>query len=83
MVMECAKSPSRAWCGRVRCPPAPGRRPVTAAFSSSPEGAEFIRSAAAGWAGAAVADGDPPGPAQQAAARTAAFYTTPPEAAGS
>ncbi len=54
-----------------------------AAFPSSPQGAEFIRAAAAGWAGAAAADGDQPGAAQQAAARTAAFYSAPPEAAGS
>jgi len=51
------------------------------AFPVSPDGVEFIRAAAAGWAGAAVADGDEPGAAQQAAARTVAFYTTPPEAA--
>ena len=51
------------------------------AFPVSPDGAEFIRAAAAGWAGAAVADGDEPVAAQQAAARTVAFYTTPPQAA--
>jgi hypothetical protein len=54
-----------------------------AAFAASPHGAEFIRAAAAGWAGAAVADGDEPGAAQQAAGRTVAFYTTPPGAAAS
>jgi uncharacterized protein YndB with AHSA1/START domain len=50
-----------------------------AAFPASPDGAEFIRAAAAGWADAAAADGDEPGTAQQAAARTVAFYTPPPE----
>jgi hypothetical protein len=56
--------------------------PATAVtFPASPEGAQFIRQAATGWADAAVADGDEPGPAHEAAARTVAFYTTPPEAA--
>lgn len=50
------------------------------AFPASPDGAKFIRASAAGWANAAVADGDEPGTAQQAAARTAAFYTGQPEA---
>lgn len=49
-------------------------------FPASPEGAEFIRAAAAGW-DAAVADGDEPGAAEQAAGRTVAFYTGRPEAA--
>jgi uncharacterized protein YndB with AHSA1/START domain len=49
-----------------------------AAFLTSPDGAEFIRSAAAGWADAAAADGDEPEAARQAAARTVAFYTPPP-----
>src|SRR6202012_1537455 len=48
---------------------------------ASPEGAEFIRQAAAGWADAAVKDGAEAGAAHEAAMRTAAFYTTPPEAA--
>jgi uncharacterized protein YndB with AHSA1/START domain len=53
--------------------------PATAVtFPASPEGKEFIRLAAAGWADAAVADGDETGPAHEAAARTVAFYTTPP-----
>jgi len=53
--------------------------PATAVtFPASPEGAEFIRLAAAGWADAAVEDGDEPGPAREAAERTAAFYTPPP-----
>jgi uncharacterized protein YndB with AHSA1/START domain len=56
--------------------------PATAVtFPASPEGMEFIRRAAAGWAAAAVRDGDEAGPAQEAAARTVAFYTTGPEAA--
>jgi len=41
----------------------------------SPGGAEFIRAAAGGWADAAIADGDEPRAARQAAVRTAAFYT--------
>jgi uncharacterized protein YndB with AHSA1/START domain len=49
-------------------------------FPASRQGAEFIRAAAAGWAEAAVADGDDPGVARQASARTVAFYTPPPGA---
>jgi uncharacterized protein YndB with AHSA1/START domain len=53
--------------------------PATAVtFPASPEGGEFIRRAAAGWADAAVKDGDETGPAHEAAARTVAFYTVPP-----
>jgi hypothetical protein len=53
--------------------------PATAVtFPASPEGAEFIRRAATGWADAAAKDGDAPGPAHAAAARTMAFYTPPP-----
>jgi hypothetical protein len=40
----------------------------------------FIRAAGTAWAGAAAADGDEPGAAREAAARTVALYTTPPEA---
>jgi uncharacterized protein YndB with AHSA1/START domain len=55
--------------------------PATAVtFPASPEGAEFIRQAAAGWADAAVKDGAEAGAAHEAAMRTAAFYTPPPEA---
>jgi uncharacterized protein YndB with AHSA1/START domain len=50
-------------------------------FPVSPDGVAFVRTAAAEWAEAAVADGDEAGPAHEAAARTVAFYTTPPEAA--
>jgi len=51
------------------------------AFPASPDGAQFIRAAAARWADAAMADGDDPGAARQAAERTAAFYAGPPGAA--
>lgn len=50
-------------------------------FPVSPDGVEFVRRSAAGWADAAVADGDEAGPAHDAAERSVAFYTTPPEAA--
>jgi uncharacterized protein YndB with AHSA1/START domain len=49
-----------------------------AVFPASPDGTAFIRAAASAWADAAVADGDEPGTAQQSAARTVTFYTTPP-----
>lgn len=52
---------------------------VGAAFATSPTGIEFVRQAAMGWADAAIADGDEPGPAKEAAERTVAFYTTVPE----
>ncbi|WP_100445117.1 SRPBCC family protein [Glycomyces xiaoerkulensis] len=51
------------------------------AWTLSPEGKRFIRSAAEHWAEAAVGDGDDPEQARSAAERTVAFYTTPPEAA--
>jgi hypothetical protein len=50
-----------------------------AVFPSSPEGVEFVRQSAAGWAGAAVADGDDATAAREAAERVAALYTTPPD----
>jgi uncharacterized protein YndB with AHSA1/START domain len=50
-----------------------------AAWLPSPDGAAFATAAAAGWAAAAVADGDEPGPAREAAERTVAMYTAPPE----
>lgn len=56
-------------------------RATAVTFPASPEGLEFVRRAAAGWADAAVKDGDDRGRANEAAARTVAFYTTPPEAA--
>lgn len=49
------------------------------AFPTTSEGRAFVERAAAGWADAAAADGDQPGPAHEAAARTVAFYTTQPE----
>lgn len=53
--------------------------PATAVtFPASPAGTEFIRLAAADWGEAAIRDGDDPGQAREAAARTAAFYTPPP-----
>jgi hypothetical protein len=48
------------------------------AFPTSPEGMAFVKSAAAGWADAAIDDGDDPGQARAAAGRTAAFYTGAP-----
>ena len=53
---------------------------IAASFTLTPEGREFVRQAAQGWADAAVADGDEEGAAHEAAARTVAFYTTAPEA---
>lgn len=52
---------------------------MATAFPVSPEGIEFARRAAAGWADAAVADGDEAGAAHEAAERTVAFYTTQPQ----
>lgn len=49
------------------------------AWAVSPEGIAFVERAASGWADAAVADGDEPGPAHEAAARTVTFYTVVPE----
>jgi uncharacterized protein YndB with AHSA1/START domain len=50
------------------------------AWSVSAEGKAFVGAAAAGWAEAAVADGDDATDAHAAAERTVAFYTTVPEA---
>ena len=56
--------------------------PTTAVtFPASPEGAAFIGESAAGWADAAIADGEETGQARAAAARTVAFYTPPPKGA--
>ncbi|MBD8504869.1 SRPBCC family protein [Hoyosella sp. G463] len=52
---------------------------VENAFSTSPEGVEFVRACASAWARAAIADGDDPDSAHAAAERTLAFYTTVPE----
>ncbi len=49
-------------------------------FPASPEGREFIREAAMGWAAAAIADGEGQEDAWRAGSNTVAFYTgTPPE----
>lgn len=50
------------------------------AWTLSPEGVEFVTISAKGWAAAAVADGDDPQDALDAADRTIAFYTVPPDA---
>jgi uncharacterized protein YndB with AHSA1/START domain len=49
-------------------------------FPLTPAGLEFVRGAAAGWADAAVGDGDEPAAAHAAAQNTVGFYTTPPDA---
>ncbi len=48
-------------------------------WATTPDGTEFVRQSATGWADAAVADGDEPGPAHEAAERTIAFYTVVPD----
>ncbi|WP_328388921.1 SRPBCC family protein [Nocardia sp. NBC_00416] len=48
-------------------------------FPGTPEGLLFVRTAAAGWADAAIADGDDPALARTAAEATTAFYTVDPE----
>ncbi|MGW0181338.1 SRPBCC family protein [Nocardia sp. NPDC003345] len=48
-------------------------------FPATPEGLLFVRTSAAAWAEAAVADGDDPAVAHPAAEATVAFYTTVPE----
>jgi uncharacterized protein YndB with AHSA1/START domain len=53
--------------------------PDDRAITTTPEGVEFVRRAAAGWADAAADDGDEPGAAHEAAARTVAAYTEVPE----
>ncbi|QBI18444.1 SRPBCC family protein [Egibacter rhizosphaerae] len=45
----------------------------------SEPGVAFVRQAAADWADCAIADGDDPRAAQEAAERTVAFYTVPPQ----
>jgi uncharacterized protein YndB with AHSA1/START domain len=51
---------------------------LAVSFPASPDGGEFIRAAAVRWADAAMAGGDEPGAARQAAERTVSFYTVPP-----
>lgn len=46
---------------------------------TTPAGQTFIRSAADGWAAAAIADGDEPAAATEAADRSYGFYTAQPE----
>lgn len=48
-------------------------------FPTTPEGRVFVETAARGWADAAVADGDEPAAAHEAAQRTITFYTVEPE----
>ncbi len=45
------------------------------AWTTGPQGVEYVRICASGWADAAVADGDEPTAAREAAERTIAFYT--------
>lgn len=58
---------------------APVDAEIATSFTLTPDGKEFVRRAAAGWADAAAQDGDDAGAAHEAAARTVAFYTVPPE----
>lgn len=51
------------------------------AFPTTPAGLEFVRRAAAGWASAAIADGDGADSAHAAADRTVDFYTVEPDEA--
>ncbi|MFQ6396375.1 SRPBCC family protein [Nocardia sp. KC 131] len=52
---------------------------VAMAFPATPEGTEFVRAAAVGWADAAIADGDDSAAAHRAAGQTVGFYTVAPE----
>jgi uncharacterized protein YndB with AHSA1/START domain len=56
---------------------------AAATFPVSPEGRAFISASASGWAEAATAAGEDPAGAQEAAARTLAFYTGAPGGTGS
>jgi uncharacterized protein YndB with AHSA1/START domain len=49
-------------------------------WAATEDGIAFVRLAADGWAEAAVADGDDPTSAREAALETVTFYTVPPEA---
>ena len=49
------------------------------AWPTTSEGSAFVRRVATGWADAAVADGDEPTAAREAADRTVGFYTVPPQ----
>jgi uncharacterized protein YndB with AHSA1/START domain len=48
-------------------------------FPATPEGRDFVRAAASGWAEAAIADGDDPAQARAGAEATTGFYTVTPE----
>lgn len=50
-------------------------KPDEIAFVTSADGRAFIAASSAAWAEAAIAAGEEPGAAQEAAARTTAFYT--------
>ena len=50
------------------------------AWTLTDPGVAFVRHAAIGWADGAVSDGDDPAAAREAAERTVAFYTEPPQA---
>lgn len=47
-------------------------------WATTPDGVEFVRRSATGWAEAAIADGEEPGQAHEAAGRTITFYTVAP-----
>lgn len=49
-------------------------------YPLTPEGLAFVRTSAAGWADAAIADGDPEESARAGAENTVGFYTTVPAA---
>lgn len=49
-------------------------------WTTTPDGIEFVKQSATGWADAAVANGETPEQAHAAAERTITFYTVPPEA---
>jgi len=50
-----------------------------AMYSTTPDGVLFVRHAASDWAAAAIADGDEPGAAREAADNAVVFYTILPE----
>ncbi|MEV0244950.1 SRPBCC family protein [Nocardia sp. NPDC050712] len=52
---------------------------LTLTLHTTPEGREFLRTAATGWGEAAITDGDDPTAARTAADQTFTFYTTEPE----
>ncbi|KHL11104.1 uncharacterized protein YndB with AHSA1/START domain [Mumia flava] len=50
-------------------------------FPLTPEGLDFVRTAAAGWCDAAIADGDDPEAARASAQGSVTFYTVEPDGA--